>query len=134
MTAIGTSVAVAAFATWHESHALAARTLSKKPRLIAHVALETYAVLTRLPPPHRAPANLVLDFLDANFPGGALTLPGDEQRRLVRDAVARGIAGGAIYDALIGATARHAREQLLTLDRRAIATYEMIGADARLLR
>ena len=38
-----------------------------------------------------------------------------------------GLAGGAIYDALIAATARHAGATLLTRDRRARPVYERVG-------
>jgi predicted nucleic acid-binding protein len=39
MKAVDTSVIVAAFASWHESHALARRVLDQQPALIAHCAL-----------------------------------------------------------------------------------------------
>jgi predicted nucleic acid-binding protein len=60
-------------------------------------------------------------------------LPSRKQRRLLHDAASTGIAGGAIYDALIAATALHAGEVLATLDRRAIRRYEAFGARVRLL-
>src|SRR3989441_13166825 len=56
------SVVVAAFASWHETHDSARRVLDGALRLVAHCALETYSVLTRLPPPHRAPGDVVRDF------------------------------------------------------------------------
>lgn len=50
MIAADTSVLVAGFASWHERHEPAHRLLaSGKVRLIDHVALETFALLTRLP-------------------------------------------------------------------------------------
>jgi hypothetical protein len=67
--AVDTSVIIAAFASWHESHALARRALDEGPSLIVHCALETYSVLTRLPVPHRAPADLAAQFLAARFCG-----------------------------------------------------------------
>ncbi len=63
MIAVDTSVVVAAFASWHEGHRSALAVLARHPRLPAHVAVESFSVLTRLPPPHRAPAVLVRDFL-----------------------------------------------------------------------
>lgn len=45
----------------------------------------------------------------------------------------KGLAGGAIYVALVAATALHARATLLTRDRRAAATYEAVGADFELI-
>jgi predicted nucleic acid-binding protein len=45
----------------------------------------------------------------------------------------RDIRGGAAYDALIGATARSAGAKLYTCDRRARATYELLGVDVEFL-
>jgi predicted nucleic acid-binding protein len=126
--AVDTSVVVAAFASWHEGHSAAARVLSRHPRLVAHVALESFSVLTRLPPPHRAAPAIVGAFLDARFSGPVLTLPAKEHRRLLATAVALGLAGGAVYDALVAATARHAGALLFSRDRRAARTYEAVGA------
>ena len=39
------------------------------------------------------------------------------------------LIGGAVYDALIAATAREAGATLLTLDARAVRTYRAVGAD-----
>jgi predicted nucleic acid-binding protein len=96
MKAVDTSVIVAAFASWHESHALARRALDQQPSLIAHCALETYSVLTRLPAPHRAPADLVAQFLTARFRDAPLTLPGSVQALLPARLAAAGITGGAV--------------------------------------
>jgi predicted nucleic acid-binding protein len=38
------------------------------------------------------------------------------------------VSGGAIYDALIAATAKHWAASLLTRDRRAAAAYDKVGA------
>src|SRR5439155_4456381 len=54
-----TSCLVAAVCAWHEHHAAAAREIERRlaagePMIVAAPALvESYAVLTRLPPPHR---------------------------------------------------------------------------------
>ncbi len=133
MIVLDTSVVVAAFASWHEGHSSAVAALARKPRIPAHVLVETYSVLTRLPPPHRAPASLVATFLAESFPGAPLALPVRAHQRLIKDAAAVGLAGGSIHDALIAATARHARAQLLTRDRRAVVTYERFGADYELI-
>lgn len=127
MIALDTSVVVAAFASWHEGHGAAVAALLRRPCLPAHVGLESYSVLTRLPPPHRAPADVVVAFLSARFPAAPLSLPGRAHRALLRAAVRAGLAGGAIYDALIAETARHVGATLLTRDRRALPTYEAIG-------
>jgi len=131
--AVDTSVVVAAFASWHEGHASAAATLARKPRVPAHVLLETYSVLTRLPPPHRAPAGLVATFLSERFSEPPLTLPAAAHLRVVARAAEAGIAGGSIHDALVAATARHAAARLLTRDRRAAPTYERLGVEYELI-
>lgn len=129
MIAVDTSVVVAAFATWHEGHATATVALARKPRVPAHVLIESFSVLTRLPPPHRAPADLVAAFLGERFPDAPLVLPARAHVRLIETAVANGLAGGAIYDALIAATARHAGATLLTRDERARAVYERMHVE-----
>jgi hypothetical protein len=48
--------------------------LARKPRVPAHVLVESYSVLTRLPPPHRAPADLVAAFLAERFVEAPLAL------------------------------------------------------------
>lgn len=133
MTFLDTSVVVAAFASWHEHHRPAREALVDATGLIGHVAFESFAVLTRLPPPHRASPDIVVEFLTSAFPGSITVLPPAKQHRLLTEAGSRGLWGGAIYDALIAATAMHASEALVTLDRRALPTYEAIGADIRLV-
>jgi predicted nucleic acid-binding protein len=127
VTAIDTSVVVAGFATWHEAHAAAAAALARKPRIPAHVLVESFSVLTRLPPPHRAAAGLVAAFLAARFTDPPLILPAAKYTGLVEKATAAGLAGGAIYDALIAATVRTAGATLLTRDARARAVYDRMG-------
>lgn len=133
MIAVDTSIVVAAFASWHQSHASAAAALTREPRLPAHVAIESFSVLTRLPPPHRAPAVEVVEFLRARFQTAPLALPGSAYLELVRMVARAGLAGGAIYDALVGATAAHAGATLLTRDRRALAAYDLVGTRIELL-
>lgn len=133
MIAVDSSVVVAAFATWHEAHDSAVSALARNPRLPAHVLIESYSVLTRLPPPHRAPGAVVAEFLAAEFGNELLLLPANAHRDLIELAARKGLAGGAIYDALVAATALHARATLLTRDRRAAATYAAVGADFELI-
>jgi predicted nucleic acid-binding protein len=125
--AVDTSVVVAAFASWHEGHHSAEAVLARGPAVPAHVLVEAYSVLTRLPPPHRAPPTIVAAFLAQRFRQAPLTLPARAWPRLVGLAAESGVTGGAVYDALIAATARHAGATLLTRDRRAIAVYEKVG-------
>jgi predicted nucleic acid-binding protein len=131
--AIDTSVAVAALASWHEQHGPAHAAVARGTRLIAQVAVETYAVLTRLPPPHRMPPELVLEFLRKAFSGAPLTLPPSDYLTLLTTVAAEGITGGAVYDGLIAATATLAGATLLTLDQRALPVYRSLGARVELL-
>ena len=124
MIAVDTSVVVAGFASWHEGHASAAAILARAPRVPAHVLVESYSVLTRLPPPHRAPADLVSSFLDERFKEAPLVLPPRAYAELIEASARAGLAGGVIYDALIAATVRHAGATLLTRDVRAKAVYD----------
>ncbi len=48
-------------------------------------------------------------------------------RELSTDMARLGIAGGAVYDALVGATARRNGLTLFTRDRRAKGTYDALG-------
>ena len=125
---------VAAFGRWHESHAAARDALTADPPvLIAPVAVETFSVLTRLPPPHRAPPRLVLDFLDAHFEDPPVALAGPRVRELLDEAEASGIVGGAVYDALIAVTSRETGAALVSLDQRAARVYRALGVEHRLL-
>ena len=134
MLAVDTSVVVAAFATWHEAHGAAVAALERRPRLPAQVLVETYSVLTRLPPPHRTPSRIAAAYLEARFTEPLLGLPAADYRRLVRRAVDEVIAGGAIYDALVAWSARRAGATLLTRDHRAVRVYEAVGVPFELVR
>ena len=133
MIAVDTSVVVAAFASWHEDHAQAATVITARPDLPVPAGLESYAVLTRLPPPHRAEAAIVRDFLGRAFPREWLTLPGDRWIRVIDELVAMGVSGGASYDAVIAMAASHHGCELLTFDRRARRTYDLVGVKARFI-
>jgi predicted nucleic acid-binding protein len=51
----------------------------------------------------------------------------------LRDLAVRGVAGGAVYDALVGATAAEHGVPLVSRDARARAAYRTVGADVRTL-
>ncbi len=133
MIAVDTSVVVAAFASWHEGHASAAAVFARAPRIPAHVVIESFSVLTRLPPPHRAPADVVRAFLTQRFPGAPLHLPARGYMDLVARVTREGITGGAVYDALIAATAHHAGATLVTRDQRARVTYDRLRVPCEFL-
>lgn len=127
MKAADTSTVVAAFASWHALHDAARRELDRGLDLIEHCALETYSVLTRLPPPHRVRADVVRDFLAARFQRPFLRVPTEVYRQFVLELPTRGVVGGAAYDALVAVTAATNGTELVTCDRRASAVYERYG-------
>ncbi len=133
MKAADTSLVVAAFASWHESHEAARRALDGGLRLVEHCALETYSVLTRLPPPHRVSGDLARDFLAARFALPYLRLGEQAYRDFILGLADHGISGGAAYDALVAATAAASGAELLTCDRRAVPVYERYGLQVKLL-
>jgi predicted nucleic acid-binding protein len=57
-----------------------------------------------------------------------LTLPASRHVGLVSALGRAGLRGGAVYEAVVGATALHHGRALLTVDRRARTTYESVGA------
>ena len=122
------SVAIAAAASWHvaHDHAVAALQLAEAT-LIAHVAYETTAALSRMPEGHRIAPEIVLAWLERRFVGEWLGLPAKTARNALRSAVEQGIRGGALYDALVGVTAAHHSHTLLTADRRAAPVYRALG-------
>jgi predicted nucleic acid-binding protein len=128
-----TSLIVAAFASWHELHEPADAELTRKVVLPAHCAVESYSVLTRLPPPHRVPGALVRDFLKDRLTEPYLVLSPGKYRNLIPRLVELGISGGAAYDALIGLTALAAGAELVSCDTRAADTYARIGVAFRLV-
>lgn len=133
MRAADTSLVVAAFASWHESHGAARRALDSDVRLIEHCALETYSVLTRLPAPHRAPAGVVRDFIEARFREPFLRLGPQDYKAFLLGLPGKGVSGGGAYDALIAATAAGFGAELVTCDRRALPIYQRYGVRARLI-
>jgi predicted nucleic acid-binding protein len=133
VNAADSSLIVAAFASWHEKHEVARRALDSGTRVIEHCALETYSVLTRLPPPHRAAGEVVRDFLRARLKRPPLRLSTEAHRAFLMGLPEHGIAGGAVYDALVAATVDHHDAVLLSCDRRAAATYERYGVRFDLL-
>jgi predicted nucleic acid-binding protein len=127
------SVVIAAFASWNQHHELALEALGEATDLVAHAELESYSVLTRLPEPFRAEPALVADYLREDYPGKRMILPESERRTLVSRFARLSIAGGAVYDAMVAATAAHHGYRLLSCDRRAHATYDRIGVEVEYL-
>ncbi len=108
---------IAAVCAWHERHEAAANEIDNRLAVRARMfvaapaLLETYAVLTRLPPPHRLSPQTTLTLLERNFLklGTVVALNAKIYQALLLAAPKKGIAGGRIYDAVIGACAEQAR-------------------------
>lgn len=123
------SVVIAALSGWHPAHAVSRSALQDGDRVLpSHVAFETTATLSRMPEGYRTSPEVVLDALQRVFSRPWLTLDGDGARACLSRAAGAGIRGGALYDALIAATARAHGATLLSLDRRAQDAYEVMGA------
>jgi predicted nucleic acid-binding protein len=126
MIALDSSVIVAALLSWHEKHRPAAsaveRALASKEGIVipSHALVESYAVMTRLPPPHRlAPAD-ALALLRENFAATRLaSITGRAFWPVINRLAAAGLGGGITYDALILESATDAgASALLTLNKR----------------
>lgn len=118
---------VAAVCTWHEHHDAAVREIGRRLEdgeslaVPAPALIEAYAVLTRLPAPHRLSPADAWALVDANFvePATVVALTGQSYVKVLRQVASRAIAGGQAYDAVIAACAYQARvEVLLTFNRR----------------
>lgn len=131
MIVCDTSVLVAGFARWHEAHDLAVAAVRRSHALLDHVALETFSVLTRIPPPQRVAPRLVAEFLEHHYPGERV--PAARSVDVVPAALDATISGGAVYDLLVGMSAKAADATLISLDRRAAATYAAAGVAHELL-
>jgi predicted nucleic acid-binding protein len=83
-----------------------------------------------MPEERRMSAALVLEALRRDFPKAWLALSAKDQRSYLEKAVEKGLRGGALYDALIAATAAKHGATLISADRRAQPTYEAMGVDA----
>lgn len=90
-------------------------------------------MLTRLPAPFRAEPPTVAAFLEQTFTSPRLVLGADDHAKLPSRLAGLGISGGSVYDALIAFTAVSAGGELITLDRRALDTYQRCRVPAQLL-
>lgn len=130
MIAPDSSVVVAALLPWHVAHDAAARALAvEEPRLVAHVAYEVTSALSRMPEGHRIAPRVTLEALVRRFGDPWLQLDAGAMRESLQRAVSAGVRGGALYDALIAATATRRGIRLVSADQRARPTYEALGAD-----
>lgn len=132
MTALGldTSVAIPLLVGTHQAHtAVVSWWDGREVALSGHALAETYSVLTRLPGDLRLTPADAARLLDERF-GDPLLLGPERARSLPEELSRLGIAGGAVYDALVASAAAEHGADLATRDVRAKATYETIGVRA----
>lgn len=128
-----TSVAVPLLISTHPSHkGVTAWARGRSLTLSGHALAETYSVLTRLPGDARLSPPDAVTLIDANF-DNAVMLDHRGLLQVHRELADRGIAGGAVYDGLIGLAALSHELPLATRDARVRTTYEAIGATVELL-
>lgn len=125
--ALDTSVAIPLLVQTHRAHAAVVSWWDARVvALSGHALAETYTVLTRLPGDVRlAPADAA-SLLDERFAQPMLLGP-ETAGRLPGVLSRLGIAGGAVYDALVALAAAEHGADLATRDARARATYEAVG-------
>jgi toxin FitB len=125
--ALDTSVAVPLLVQTHRAHDAVVRWWAgREIALSGHAVAETYSVLTRLPGSVRvAPADAAR-LLRTRFVA-PLHLKPKTTERLPDILGELGIAGGAVYDALVALAAAEHDAELATRDARAAATYEAVG-------
>lgn len=133
VTLVDTSAAVALLVVDHRYHqatfdALAGRQLG----LAGHAAFETFSVLTRLPPPARRTPSAVRRLLASNFPESRF-LSAELAATVLDELAGHGLAGGAVYDALVGACALEQGLTLASRDQRALSTYRELGVDVEMI-
>jgi len=97
-----------------------------------HAAVELLSVLTRLPAPQRLTPAMALRLEVTNFPDSRF-LSASGTADLLQEFADAGLAGGAVYDGLVGAAAREHQLLLITCDRRAESTYRALGVTYELL-
>jgi toxin FitB len=127
--AVDTSVAIPLLVRSHHDHAAVVRWWGGRDVALAgHALAETYSVLTRLPGDARlAPADAAR-LLTARF-SAPLLLSSSRARKLPETLARLGIAGGAVYDALVALAAKEHDAALATRDARARGTYDAVGVE-----
>jgi predicted nucleic acid-binding protein len=94
VSALDTSVVIAAFVPWHEAHTAAVRAVTPEAVVPAHVVTETYAVLTRMPEPFRMDAATMAAYLARQWGGRVIAPDAQVYESLTAAAAAAGVLGG----------------------------------------
>lgn len=131
--ALDTSVAVPLLVQTHRAHcAVVSWWQGRELALSGHAVAETYSVLTRLPGDLRLTPADAARLLDERF--AAPLLLGRKIAKQLPDVLSGlGIAGGAVYDALVALAAAEHNCALATRDARAKVTYEAVGVQVMIV-
>jgi predicted nucleic acid-binding protein len=130
---LDTSVAVPFLLRGHPAHAgIRAAVAGKRIGLAGHAEFETFSVITRLPEPLRMSPPEARRMLHQNFPR-TRHLSSERAAEFLAVCADSGVAGGAVYDALVAATAIEHGRLLATRDRRALITYAALGVEVLVL-
>jgi predicted nucleic acid-binding protein len=125
--ALDTSVAIPLLVQTHSAHGnVVSWWQGRTVALSGHALIETYSVLTRLPGDVRLAPGDAARLLATRF-APALRLDHREADRLPKLLAGLGIAGGAVYDAIVALAAKQNGCVLATRDARAKITYEAVG-------
>lgn len=131
--ALDTSAAVPYLLASHVAHEDVRAQLGDRPAILTgHSLAETYSVLTRLPGDARLAPPDAARLLAVNFETPAL-MSADRAASLPTILAPLGIAGGAVYDALVALAATSGGHVLMTRDRRAASTYAALTANVELV-
>lgn len=125
--ALDTSVAVPLLVTTHPAHhAVVDWWQGREVALAGHALAETYSVLTRLPREARLAPETAARLLASRF-ALPLVMTTETAFRLPALLANLGIAGGAVYDAVVALAAQENDCVLATRDSRAKPTYDAVG-------
>lgn len=132
-----TSVLVAGFDSTHPFFAeaeLALAQVRSDGRLVAHTIAETFAVLSAPGGPYPAlpkdVAAFLAPFVEAADPIGIAPAA---YPAAIKELIAAGVVGGAVYDGLIALATRQHDAELVSFDTRAARTYRSLEVAFRLL-
>lgn len=124
--ALDTSAAVPLLVRTHRAHESVVRWWDGREGALSGPALvETYSVLTRLPGDIRLTPADAVRLLDERF-APAVQLSARTVKRLPSVLADLGIAGGAVYDAIVALAAAEHDCVLATRDARARSTYDAV--------
>jgi len=130
---LDTSAALAFVQPSHRGHVTTyAALVGRSKGLAGHAVFETFSLLTRLPPPDRLTPRAAQRLIEVNFQH-TRHLSAEASAALVDQLSASGVSGGAVYDALVAASAIEHGLRLVSRDARAAGTYRAMGVDLELL-